>query len=99
MEEIIMAEEEKTESDTTEVKNDVLMGLYKFMTARITHPHGEDAYSTKETKHPKEEGKKIRTRVHTHHYHRGNMAQQLEHDWHHLLGELLGIHTYEVVNK
>lgn len=94
-----MAEEEKTEEDTVTVDRDILMGLYNFMTARLTHPHGEDVYAQKEKPHPKEEGKKIRKRVHTHHYHRENMAQSLEHNWHHLLGELLGIHSYEVVNK
>ncbi|MCK5617621.1 hypothetical protein KAR91_87965 [Candidatus Pacearchaeota archaeon] len=94
-----MTDDEKKESDTIEVKKDVIMGLYKFMTARLTHPHGEDVYAEKREKHPKENGKFVKTRVHTHHYHRSNMAQALEHDWHHLLGDLIGIHPYEVVNK
>lgn len=94
-----MTEAKLKKKDTIEVKRDVLMGLYKFMTARLTHPHGEDVYANVEKEHPKEKGKMVRRRLHTHHYHRSNMAQTLEHDWHHLLGEILGVHEYEVVKK
>lgn len=94
-----MTEEIKEKKDTVEVERKMLMELYNFMTARLTHPHGEDAHAMSEKEHPKDPGKKVRTRIHTHHYHRTNMAQSLEHNWHHVLGELLGIHTYEVVNK
>lgn len=107
---IIMAEaleKRKQEKDKNiiEVKKQVLVDLFNYFGAHLTHPHGEEVYAKK----PKVDddnkpildrlGRPAEERLHTHHVHRPNQLFALEHEWYHRIGAITGKLEYEVVQK
>lgn len=90
---------EEVETDTTVVKTDMLTALYKYMESKLTYPHGNDTYLIDRKPNPNKPGAVISKRVHDTHVHSPNMEFSLEHGWFHLLGGLLGLHDYSVVNQ